>query len=309
MTVTISKYRPVRNWAPFVGRWSLEGHSLTYAGPQDEQMPSGICVSDVRARDGAAKANIALSRKTSGRVLLGYRSPQDWNITAGLGGYDLAYVMSTFNPGRGWTGVSVAGTEENLVPQKPYAVEVWPTGQRLAMSVDEVRVLEHTLREPLSNGHVGLFAWGNDPVKFSQVEAASNTGLVFVVMQFSNSNQELYADVIQPVVREFRLEAYHVGDIYGPGSILNDIVQGLIDASIVTAEITEPNQNVSYELGYAHALNKPTILLAERGRQLPFDITGYRCLFYENLIGGEDKVEESPRKHLQAITHDWSVWV
>ncbi len=114
-------------------------------------------------------------------------------------------------------------------------MEVWSTGQRLALSVDEVRVLEHTLREPLPNGQVALLAWGRDPVKFSQVEAASITGRVLVVMQFLNSSQELYADVIQPVVREFRLEAYHVGNIHGPGIILNDIVHVLIDASIVIA--------------------------------------------------------------------------
>jgi tripartite-type tricarboxylate transporter receptor subunit TctC len=67
------------------------------------------------------------------------------------------------------------------------------------------------------------------------------------------------------------------------------------------AEITEPNQNVFYELGYAHGKNKPTILLAEKGRQLPFDVRGYRCLFYENSIGGKQKIEDGLRKHLQAI--------
>ena len=83
--------------------------------------------------------------------------------------------------------------------------------------------------------------------------------------------------------------------------ILEDIVRGIIDAKIVVAEITPPNQNVFYELGYAHALNKPTILLAERGKTLPFDVSGYRCLFYENTIGGKGKVEEGLRKHLDAI--------
>jgi len=63
---------------------------------------------------------------------------------------------------------------------------------------------------------------------------------------------------------------------------------------VVIAEITAPNQNAFYELGYARALNKPTILLAEQRRQLPFDVRGYRCLFYENTIGGL-------HKHLKAI--------
>jgi hypothetical protein len=110
--------------------------------------------------------------------------------------------------------------------------------------------------------------------------------------------------VIQPVAKEFGLYAYHVGEMFGPGMILKDIAQGIIEAKIVIAEVTAPNSNVFYELGYAHALEKSTILLAERGKQLPFDIAGYRCLFYENSIGGKREVEDSLKKHLKAILHD-----
>lgn len=141
-------------------------------------------------------------------------------------------------------------------------------------------------------------------MQFSNIAVQEAPGRVFIVMRFADPFQQLYSDVIKPVVEEFGMEAYHVGEVYGPGVILNDIVQGLIESKIVIAEITPANENVFYELGFAHALKKPTILLAEKGRQLPFDITGYRCLFYENTIGGKKSVEESLRKHLQAITHD-----
>jgi nucleoside 2-deoxyribosyltransferase len=86
--------------------------------------------------------------------------------------------------------------------------------------------------------------------------------------------------------------------------ILHDIAQGIVDAKVVVAEITPANQNVFYEIGYAHALGKPTILLAERGKQLPFDISGYRVLFYENSIAGKKQVEEGLKKHLQAILRE-----
>ena len=85
---------------------------------------------------------------------------------------------------------------------------------------------------------------------------------------------------------------------------MDDIVRGIVEAKVVIAEITEPNQNVFYELGYAHALKKPTILLADRSKDLPFDISGYRCLFYDNTIGGKSKVQEELFKHLRAIMND-----
>jgi len=69
----------------------------------------------------------------------------------------------------------------------------------------------------------------------------------------------------------------------------------------VIAEITPANPNVYYEIGYAHALNKPTILIAERATELPFDVSPFRVLFYENTIAGKKRIEEGLRRHLEAI--------
>jgi len=55
-------------------------------------------------------------------------------------------------------------------------------------------------------------------------------------------------------------------------------------------------------LGYAHALGKPTILLAQRGSQLPFDIGSFRVVFYNDTIGGKAEVERNLKKHLEAIS-------
>src|SRR5262250_1329054 len=48
-----------------------------------------------------------------------------------------------------------------------------------------------------------------------------------------------------------------------PASIIEDIIRGIETAQIVIAEITPTNENVFYEVGYAHALKKPTILLVD----------------------------------------------
>jgi hypothetical protein len=44
--------------------------------------------------------------------------------------------------------------------------------------------------------------------------------------------------------------------------------------------------------------------LAGRGKELPFDIRGYRCLFDENSIGGKSKLEEALHRHLEAILRE-----
>ena len=85
--------------------------------------------------------------------------------------------------------------------------------------------------------------------------------------------------------------------------IFQDIIRGLEEARVVIAEITPANKNVFDELGYAHALNKPTILLVEKGAEekLPFDIRGYRCIIYEDSIAGKRHVQSELRNHLTSI--------
>lgn len=305
-------------WAPIVGRWNtVEENKVTFLGPLLQGpnvaiIPYGICISDVRFQDGEAHTQIVFpnegdcaSPESAGRLLLGYRSPNETYLSAGLGGYDRAYVISRFEPGRGWSALAIAGNKENLAFNTSYDVSVRTSGQRIALDVNGIRVLEHRLETPLPNGQLGLFAWGHGTIQFSNSVFNGKRGTIFVVMEFSDPYNELYTEVIQPIADRFKMRAFRADDIVGPGIILEDIVSGIVTAQIVIAEITPPNQNVFYELGYAHALNKPTILLVERGRPLPFDISGYRCLFYENSIGGKRKVEEGLRKHLEAILNDW----
>jgi hypothetical protein len=292
-------------WAPIVGRWTVGEKGVVYNGPQEGTgHPFGICLSNLRFTEGTTDVSVVLSPGTSGRVLFGYRSLNETYWTAGLGGYGASYVFSKFEPSLGWRPTSVLGSQSNLEFGKNYRIEAKLAGQRLYLTIDGVRVLEHVPQQPLTSGQLGLFAWGSGEVRFSPVVSSQFPPTVFVVMQFSEQYKQLYSEVIQPVASEFDLKPFHVGEVQGPGVILNDIVQGLIEAKVVIAEVTPPNQNVFFELGYAHALGKPTILLAERGKQLPFDITGYRCLFYENTIGGKKQVEEALRKHLSAILHE-----
>ena len=90
-------------------------------------------------------------------------------------------------------------------------------------------------------------------------------------------------------------------DIYSSGLIIEDITASLREAAV--ADITPNNPNVYYEVGYSFTgIGKPTILLADKNRdKLPFDISGFRTVFYENTIGGKSQVEERLRKHLDNL--------
>jgi hypothetical protein len=125
-------------------------------------------------------------------------------------------------------------------------------------------------------------------------------------MSFRGVFDHLYSDVITQVCEDVGLDAKRADEFHYPGNILQDIIRGLQEASVVIAEISPDredsfNANVFYELGYAHATDKPTILLAKKGTQLPFDVSGFRVIMYDDSIGGKKLVERELRSHLQHI--------
>jgi len=121
-------------------------------------------------------------------------------------------------------------------------------------------------------------------------------------MQFGVPYDTLYQEVIQPVSRKAGFRVLRGDDVFRPGVILQDIIHSIVESDVIVADITPTNPNVFYELGYAHALQKPTILLANRQlEKLPFDISGYRVIFYDDTIGGKREIENTLEKHLESI--------
>jgi hypothetical protein len=61
-------------------------------------------------------------------------------------------------------------------------------------------------------------------------------------------------------------------------------IYGQIDkADVVVGEMTGRNPNVFYEIGYAHGLHKPVILVTSNASDIPFDLMHYPHVVY----GGE----------------------
>jgi hypothetical protein len=69
------------------------------------------------------------------------------------------------------------------------------------------------------------------------------------------------------------------------GNIPRDIIVKLATAEIVIADLTTRNSNVFYELGVRHALRQKTIMIAQSIDDLPFDVSNYRTLVYDPMIG------------------------
>ncbi len=67
-------------------------------------------------------------------------------------------------------------------------------------------------------------------------------------------------------------------------SILDRVYNQISKADIIVADMTNRNPNVFYEVGYAHALGKRTILLTQNAEDIPFDLKHYPHIIYNNKI-------------------------
>ena len=56
------------------------------------------------------------------------------------------------------------------------------------------------------------------------------------------------------------------------------------------ADLTHERPNVYYEIGYAHAFKKPTILTARKGTEPHFDVQGFPIISYDNSTNLEHEL-------------------
>lgn len=92
------------------------------------------------------------------------------------------------------------------------------------------------------------------------------------------SNQILN-HIIKPVAKDCGYDdVIRADDISKPGMITNDIIQYLVDADLVVADLTDHNANVFYELALRHALRTPIVQLIAAGQAIPFDVAPSRTV-------------------------------
>jgi hypothetical protein len=107
------------------------------------------------------------------------------------------------------------------------------------------------------------------------------TPKAFVIMPFAEGFDVIYSLFIQPTLAEAGYEVRRADEIRSAQNILKDIILGLVNSDLVVADLTDSNPNVYYELGLAHALGRPVIMLSQEMEELPFDLRSYRVIPYK----------------------------
>lgn len=103
----------------------------------------------------------------------------------------------------------------------------------------------------------------------------------FVLMPFKEPFETYYSAILEPAVVAAGLLPERGDSLFRPSPIMGDIWEMIQKAKLVVAELTEKNANVFYELGLAHAIGKPVVMVAESIEDVPFDLQPLRVLLYD----------------------------
>lgn len=127
----------------------------------------------------------------------------------------------------------------------------------------------------------------------------------FVITQLGDQGSQVRTwadDVLKhiraPAAQAHELAVVRADQIAVPGTITEQIAQGIADAEVVIADLSGRNVNVYYELGLAHAWRKPTVLLVDVVASLPFDLSHERVI----SLGPGQLAARSAAEAVQSLT-------
>lgn len=108
---------------------------------------------------------------------------------------------------------------------------------------------------------------------------------VFVLMPFAEKYDVVYQDGIRRAVEDANMVCERLDEVLFVGDMVKRIVEQIQRADIVVADTTNRNPNVFYEIGIAHALDKPVVFVTQHKGKIPFDISTQQHIKYHGDVG------------------------
>ncbi len=130
---------------------------------------------------------------------------------------------------------------------------------------------------------------------------------VFVLMPFSRDLQPVYEKHILKVCKELQLKTARADDLFTTKSVVLDIWNAIFNSKIIIADCTGRNPNVFYEIGIAHTIGKPVILITQNLGDVPSDLRHMRFIEYEYTRTGMTVFEKALAKTLKTEYHNIKV--
>jgi hypothetical protein len=123
--------------------------------------------------------------------------------------------------------------------------------------------------------------------------------LIFVAMPFQPQYDDVFSIAIVGSARVAKAACKRVDQEDYSGDVVEKIQSLIRQSAAVIADLSEARPNVLYEVGFAHALRKPTVHISSTPLdRLPFDVRNWNTIPYEQ--GQTNKLKPTLTKRLKA---------
>ena len=130
-----------------------------------------------------------------------------------------------------------------------------------------------------------------DEARRKAAESVRQPPRIFVLMPFASEFGDVYLLGIREVAEKLGFSVDRADDIEHNENILDVIQRHIRQCDVVIADMSSRNANVFYEIGYAHAVDRPTILLCRKAESVPFDLQSVNYIAYGSIVELRDRLE------------------
>lgn len=278
----------------------------SYASEMLSLTSLGTTASDPNAAPGtklAAQAELAINRIAPFKAIYeqyrGSRLPsievlRDAARAAGVPENEVAGSVETFLANARELGlIRNIGGSEHLIPIEA-AVEEASAATGLRVSSQESAASEDVVPEIYDSNAEVAYRPAPPTARRDRVTTASdslvaattdlaNTCFVVSPIGATDSIERKHADLvlsalIEPALSELGLIAVRADKISKPGMITGQVIDHLVRAKLVIADLSFGNPNVFYELAVRHATRKAVVQIIRTSDRLPFDVGQFRTV-------------------------------
>lgn len=284
--------------------WQIDSGE-EFTSPLAESQEDELLIFNEVLGDGSIEADVSIlggkplasGEPKVGAIVFRFKDSKNYYY-AGLGGGGSKYCIGRVAMGQDQS-IVVSGNSSFLEKNKTYRLRVEFSGSQISLYENGVPQL-NAVDDTLNSGQWGFRTW-NTKAKFVHSQTHARQPMCFLIMPFADEFKMIYTVLKETVENHgFRCERADTKFLTSP--VIDDIKDAIARADLVVIDLTGKNANVYYEAGYALALNKRIIHIAQSAADLPFDVKHLRTFVYSFEFGGDRKLVADLSQAIQATT-------
>ena len=119
--------------------------------------------------------------------------------------------------------------------------------------------------------------------------------------EIRKKSDEVLEYIITPACIKYDYSVIRADKISNSGLVTKAIIEQVLSADLVIADLTGSNPNVFYELAIRHSFRKPAIQIIKGNTKIPFDVANMRTISYDTSLEGADSAKKEIESMIESI--------